>query len=156
MSYAKAIRNYWFVLAQSYLNPWRNRSLNRPFLVEPSDNPQGWLRVRTRVLRRDRYRCRGCDRKEGEVTIKIYPINPDASQVKDLVTLCISCRILARNFDLTGIDIPDFLRFLWKHLHHPIEPQHDQHQAPKMLKNDRLNAGSVSNASQAYPAALGH
>jgi 5-methylcytosine-specific restriction endonuclease McrA len=135
--YIKAIRNYWFAPARSYSRSWRNRNFDRPYLVEAKETPDTWLRMRSRVLRRDHRRCRGCDRKEGEVALKIHQIRPGASQVEDVLTLCLSCRILARNLELQGLDIPDFLRLLWRHLHRPTEPKYTQRQTLKIGNNER-------------------
>jgi 5-methylcytosine-specific restriction endonuclease McrA len=135
--YVKAIRNYWFALARSYSRSWRNRNLDRPFLVEAKQTPHTWLRLRSRVLRRDHRRCRGCDRKEGEVTLKIHQIRPGASQVEDVLTLCVNCRILARNLELQGLGIPEFLRLLWRYLHRPTEPRYAQRQTLKIGNNER-------------------
>jgi 5-methylcytosine-specific restriction endonuclease McrA len=135
--YIKAIRNYWFAPARSYSRSWRNRNFDRPYLVEAKETPDTWLRMRSRVLRRDHRRCRGCDRKEGEVPLKIHQIRPGASQVEDVLTLCVSCRILARNLELQGLDIPDFLRLLWRHLHRPTEPKYTQRQTLKIGNNER-------------------
>jgi 5-methylcytosine-specific restriction endonuclease McrA len=135
--YIKAIRNYWFAPARSYSRSWRNRNFDRLYLVEAKETPHTWLRMRSRVLRRDHRRCRGCDRKEGEVALKIHQIRPGASQVEDVLTLCVSCRILARNLELQGLDIPDFLRLLWRHLHRPTEPKYAQRQTLKIGNNER-------------------
>jgi 5-methylcytosine-specific restriction endonuclease McrA len=124
MLYLKVIRNYWVALARSYSWSWRNRNFDRPFLVESKEASHTWLRLRSRVLRRDHRRCRGCDRKEGEVILKIHQIRPGASKVEDFLTICVSCRILARNLELQGLDIPDFLRLLWRYLHRPAEPKY--------------------------------
>jgi hypothetical protein len=131
--YVKAIRNYWFALARSY--SWHNRNLERPFLVEPKETSHTWLRIRSRVLRRDRRRCRGCDRKKGEVTLKIHQIRPGAIQVGDALTLCLSCRALAKNLELKGVDIPDFLRHLWRHLHRRVEPKYAERKTLKVGNN---------------------
>jgi 5-methylcytosine-specific restriction endonuclease McrA len=137
MFYLNAVLNYWFALAGSYSRSWRNRNLDRPFLVEAKETPHTWLRLRSRVLRRDHRRCRGCDRKEGNVILKIHQIRPGASQVEDFLTLCVSCRVLARNLELQGLDIPDFLRLLWRDLHRPAEPKYAQCQTLKIGNYER-------------------
>jgi 5-methylcytosine-specific restriction endonuclease McrA len=117
-------RNYWSFLSWSCSRLWLSRNLDRPFLVESNNTPHLWLRMRRRILRRDRYRCRGCDKKAEEVTLKIHAIRPDSLGVEDLLTLCLSCRALAGNLELRGVNIPDFLRHLWSHLHPRVEHQH--------------------------------
>jgi hypothetical protein len=106
-----------------------------PFLVESKQAPRVWLRMRFRVLHRDRYRCRGCDKKAEEVTLKIHHIRPGSSQVEDVLTLCLSCRALARNLELKGVDIPDFLRYLWRHLHRRVEPKYSDLKTLKVGNN---------------------
>lgn len=59
-----------------------------------------WLRMR--VLRRDRYRCRACDRKGDEITLCVYPIRPLRSHVETMVTLCAGCQSLLENLRLDG------------------------------------------------------
>jgi hypothetical protein len=73
---------------------------------------------RWQVVRRDHSRCRGCDRRGDEVTLEVHPIEPEVSEIDGLLTLCPSCRALANVFQLTDANIPDFLRQLWRHLHH--------------------------------------
>jgi hypothetical protein len=34
---------------------------------------------------------------------------------------CLSCGVLAKNLELKGVDTPDYLRLLWRHLYGPIE-----------------------------------
>jgi hypothetical protein len=75
-------------------------------------------RQRWQVVRRDHSRCRGCDRKGDEVTLEIHPIGPGVSEIDGLLALCPSCRALANAFQLESSNITDFLRQLWRHLHH--------------------------------------
>jgi 5-methylcytosine-specific restriction endonuclease McrA len=130
-----AARNYWPILSWSCSRLWLGRNLDRPFLVESKQTPRVWLRMRFRVLHRDRYRCRGCDKKAEEVTLKIHHIRPGSSQVEDVLTLCLSCRALARNLELKGVDIPDFLRYLWRHLHRRVEPKYSDLKTLKVGNN---------------------
>lgn len=88
----------------------------RPSLV--IDSPLSWSGQRMKVVRRDRYRCRGCDRRGDEVTLEIHQICPGASDIAGMLALCPNCRELANTFQLSGDHIPDFLRHLWRHLHH--------------------------------------
>jgi hypothetical protein len=91
----------------------------RPILIGRKELQSNWPRLRMRVLHRDRSRCRGCDKKGDEVTLCIHLIRPDASGMDAIVTLCIKCSDLAIENRLEGDVIPDFLRHLWFHLHHP-------------------------------------
>ena len=70
-----------------------------------------------KIVRRDRYRCRGCDRRGDEVTLEIHQIRPGASDMSGMLALCPRCRQLARAFQLSGDHIPDFLLQLSRHLH---------------------------------------
>jgi hypothetical protein len=81
-------------------------------------NSMSWTRLRMKVVRRDRYRCRGCDRRGDEVTLEVHRIYPDASDIDGMLALCTNCRELAKTFHLRSDHIPDFLRQLWFHLHH--------------------------------------
>ena len=81
-----------------------------------------WSRLRMRALSRDRSRCRGCDTKGDEVTLRIHPIRPDASNLSGLVALCVKCDELANDKKLQGASIPEFLRHLWRHIHHRGQP----------------------------------
>ncbi len=82
------------------------------------DSQVNWSGQRMKVVRRDRYRCRGCDRRGDEVTLEIHEICPGASDIAGMLALCPNCRELANAFHLSGAHIPDFLRQLWRHLHH--------------------------------------
>jgi hypothetical protein len=91
---------------------------DRPFLVSQNHRPIHWSGRRLKVVRRDRYRCRGCDRKGDEVTLDVHPIHPEASEVDAMLSLCPSCRELANTLHLSSSHIPDFLRQLWGQLLH--------------------------------------
>ncbi len=84
------------------------------------DNRVSWSGRRMKVVRRDRYRCRGCDRRGDEVTLEIHQICPGASDTAGMLALCPNCLELANAFQLSGAHIPDFLRQLWRHLHHSV------------------------------------
>jgi hypothetical protein len=94
--------------------------INRPFLVIDKDRRSKWSGRRLKVIRRDRYRCRGCDRRGDEVTLEIHQIQSGASDVAGMLALCPNCRELANALGLCGVHIPDFLRQLWCHLHHSV------------------------------------
>jgi hypothetical protein len=59
-----------------------------------------WLRMR--ALRRDRYRCRACDKKGDEITLCVYPIRSLRSHAETMVTLCAGCQSLLENLRLNG------------------------------------------------------
>jgi hypothetical protein len=71
-----------------------------------------------KVVRRDRYRCRGCDRKGDEVTLDIHLIYPGATGIDAMLSLCPNCQETANALKLSSHHIPDFLRQLWRPLHH--------------------------------------
>jgi hypothetical protein len=124
--FAKAARSYWSALPTPYSNFRVRRDVDRPFLVETKDTPDRCLRMRYRVLHRDRYRCRGCDKKGKEVSLNIHQITTGFSHVDGVLTLCISCQVLANNLELKAVTIPDFLRQLWRHLHRRVEPKYSE------------------------------
>jgi hypothetical protein len=93
---------------------------NRSSLV--IDSPLSRSGQRMKVVRRDRYRCRGCDRRGDEVTLEIHQICPGASEIAGMLALCPNCRELANAFQLSAAHIPDFLRQLWRQLHHSTGP----------------------------------
>lgn len=118
------VRNYWSSLLGPSAWPRFGQNSERPFLVESKQVSRVWLRTYFQVLRRDHYRCRGCDKKAGEVTLKIHQIRSGPLQMENALTLCLGCKELAINLELKGFDIPDFLRHLWHYLYHRIEPNH--------------------------------
>jgi hypothetical protein len=133
-------------LARSYCSSFRlylsqlafRSNPQGPFLLEEEemDAPQIWLRMRLQMLRRDRFRCRACDRQNGEVLLTIHSIRPGLSQTDELLTLCTSCRSLAKHLELNGVDALDFLRELWRHLYRPVMPTSAEH--------SKLNIGFTS------------
>jgi hypothetical protein len=72
---------------------------------------------RRRVLRRDRYRCRGCDRDEREVAIAVHLVNPDTKDERDMLTLCRGCFAIVSQTKIVASHSPEFLRKLWTVLH---------------------------------------
>lgn len=97
--------------------PLPSEERNRPFLVAGKYRRTNWSGQRLKVVRRDRYRCRGCDRKGDEVTLDIHLIHPGASSIDGMLSLCPNCRELANTLKLSADHIPDFLRQLWRPLH---------------------------------------
>src|SRR6185437_3940647 len=112
--------------AQSLRSPllWLRRTprlaheIGRPFLIADKGRRTKWSGQRLKVVRRDRYRCRGCDRRGDEVTLDVHLINPEASSIDAMLSLCPNCREMATTLKLSGDRIPDFLRQLWRLLHH--------------------------------------
>lgn len=85
----------------------------------PRDPNREWSRLRLRVLRRDRYRCRGCDRRGDEVTLEVYSLTPECFDISQSLTLCVRCSSVSKDLSLAAGNIPELLRRLWRHLHHP-------------------------------------
>jgi hypothetical protein len=104
---------------RSYRVSLLERSAVRPSLVNARPAVLHGPRLK-RVLCRDRFRCRGCDKKGDDIAVSVHHIRPDVSQIEGMLTLCTSCQALARGRNLSGDDIPDFLRCLWHCLHHPL------------------------------------
>jgi hypothetical protein len=73
-----------------------------------------WMRLR--VLRRDRYRCRGCGEDGDEITLGLQLIHPAASNAYEMLTLCARCENLARRCNITSNDGSGFLPQLWSQL----------------------------------------
>jgi hypothetical protein len=118
-------RSYWLTFMIAIFKSGAARNTDRLFLVEAGDAPRSWLKIRLRVLRRDRFRCRGCDKKGEDIPLTVHQIAPGPYLVDETLTLCLRCRSLAKTLELKGIDIPDFLRQLWFCLYRPVETAHD-------------------------------
>ena len=108
------------VFHHSYRVSLLDRSAARLSLVNARPAVRQGSRLK-RVLYRDRFRCRGCDKKGDDIAVTVHYIRPDVSQIEGKLTLCTSCQALARRRELSWVDIPDFLRCLWHCLHHPIQ-----------------------------------
>jgi hypothetical protein len=76
-----------------------------------------WIRMHSRVLRRDGYRCRGCDRKAEAGTLGIHLIRPDSQAFDEILTLCQSCLAVAGRLKEPPVSVPHFLVQLWCQLH---------------------------------------
>lgn len=92
--------------------------------------------LRRRVLRGDRYRCRGCDRHEREVTVAVHLVHPDAEDEQDMLTLCRRCFAIVGKTKIAASHTPEFLRKLWTVLHAPSSRSE--------LKVNRKHHSSVS------------
>jgi hypothetical protein len=89
------------------------------FHVRNEDIDPRLARLSRRVLRRDGWRCRGCDKKRTEVVLVVHRIRPGTRKLDEAVALCMPCKAVAEEKNLSGLDTPDFLRYLWCHLHNP-------------------------------------
>jgi hypothetical protein len=69
-------------------------------------------RMRLQVLRRDRYKCRGCNLAGDEIILEVQQIRPRASTVDELLTLCVHCRNLAEQRKITTDSAREFLQQL--------------------------------------------
>jgi hypothetical protein len=88
----------------------------RSLMRQEMDTPEQQLsKVRVEVLRRDRYRCRGCDRAGDEITLSIYRLEEGLLQSDRTLSLCARCHEVATDKGLTGQSLPNFLRNLWRH-----------------------------------------
>jgi hypothetical protein len=106
-----------------------SRELSRAVRAESS-------RLRRRILRRDHYGCRGCDRDGVEVTLAVYPIHLNASHENNMLSLCRECFNLVERKNITANHAPDFLRKLWYELHPPASSVSDQREEhPECLKS---------------------
>lgn len=112
------------ILTSAFRRSYRASSLDRsavrlfPLDAKPAVREGS---QRKRVLRRDGYRCRGCDKKGDGIAVTVHHIRPDVSHIEEMLTLCTGCQALAKGRKLSGVDIPDFLARLWHYLHHPLQ-----------------------------------
>ena len=74
-------------------------------------------RMRLRILRRDRYRCRGCDKKGDEVTLEVKQIDRYSSRPEGFLTLCTPCGDLIQKLEAKTDQIPDVLQQIWRHVY---------------------------------------
>ena len=58
------------------------------------------LATKPRLLRRDHYRCRACAKEGDEVTLAVQPIQPESSNVEEMLTLCARCQDLVERWDI--------------------------------------------------------
>jgi hypothetical protein len=102
---------------------WRLSQIDRQVVAVSKDGQSDWQQQKLTIIRRDRYRCRGCDKREAEVSLGVHPIQPELSNAAGMLALCPNCRGLANTLGLSGTDIPDFLRQLWRHIYHSSSKQ---------------------------------
>jgi hypothetical protein len=111
----------WFRKSFFTFTPTSIISLPGSADVQPSDwaSQRKASNLRRGVLRRDHYRCRGCDRDEREVTLAVHPVHPDAEDEQNMLTLCRGCFAIVDETKISATHTPDFLRKLWTILHAP-------------------------------------
>ena len=102
---ARKIQTTIWVWAPISLRPHRVRTR----YTEARPNPS---KLRLQVLRRDRYRCRNCNRMGDEITLEVSKIRPCAATIEEMLTLCVHCRDLAEQRDITAGNIHGFLELL--------------------------------------------
>jgi hypothetical protein len=102
----------------SFLRLWSLSPIDQQFMTVSKDRRSDGQQQKLKIIRRDRYRCRGCDKRGDEVSLGVHPIRPELSNGTGMLALCANCQRLANAIGLSGIDIPDFLRQLWRHLYH--------------------------------------
>lgn len=73
-------------------------------------------KVRHYVLRRDHSRCRGCNRMGDEITLEVRRVRPDASDIEDMLTLCVRCRRIAEQCNIAARNCGEFLYLLGRYL----------------------------------------
>jgi hypothetical protein len=91
--------------------------LDRRSLTEIRDSHSIQSKIRLRILRRDHYRCRGCDMSGDEITLTLRQIHPAASRSEEVLTLCTRCQDLAAQRNLNANQVSEFLRQLWCQLY---------------------------------------
>jgi hypothetical protein len=103
------------------------------------------------VLRRDHYRCRGCDRYEREVTVAVHLVHPDAEDEQDMLILCRRCFAIVSETKIAASHTPEFLRKLWTVLYAPILGRRISE--PKNI--DPRQTTGISSTDTREPAAKG-
>jgi DNA-directed RNA polymerase subunit M/transcription elongation factor TFIIS len=102
---ARKIRTTIYVLAPISVRPHRVRTRYIEARVNSS-------KMRLQVLRRDRYKCRSCNRAGDEVTLEMRQIRPSASTIEEMLTLCVHCGNLVDQWNLTAGSDLEFLEQL--------------------------------------------
>lgn len=102
---------------------WCCSHIDLQVMTVSKDGRTNGQQQKLKIIRRDRYRCRGCDTRGDEVSLGVHPIQRELLNVVEMLALCPNCRELANANGLSGIDIPDFLRHLWHHLYHSSSKQ---------------------------------
>ncbi len=103
------------------------------FLVKERDILRSESKTRLCVLRRDHYRCRGCDTKGDEVTLNIHQIQSETSNIEEKLTLCARCQDIVQRLNLRADRIPEFLQQLWCQLYPALQTEY-----PVRLNPDRV------------------
>ncbi len=80
-----------------------------PKYVASSPSPS---KLRLCVLLRDHSQCRNCHLPGDEVTLEVRPIRPGASGIEEMLTLCVRCRSLVDDSNITGSNVFEFLQNL--------------------------------------------
>lgn len=80
-------------------------------------NQREFSNQRLRVLRRDRYRCRGCDKDERDGTVAVHLIHPDVTEEQQMLTLCKNCFAIVNRRKIIASRTSEFLLKLWTVLH---------------------------------------
>lgn len=102
---ARKIRTTIYVWAPISLHPPRVRTR----YIEGGLNRS---KMRLQVLRRDCYKCRGCNQAGDEITLEMRQIQPGASTIEEMLTLCVHCRNLADQWNVTAGSDLEFLERL--------------------------------------------
>jgi hypothetical protein len=93
------------------------------FRQEKTDVASNLSWMRLRVLRRDRYRCRGCGEKGDEITLGLQPIHPHPSNADEILTLCARCQDFVKRWNIKGRDRSGFLQQFRRYFHCSMDPQ---------------------------------
>src|SRR5260221_11216630 len=104
---SRSVRSAFFVSPPISLF---GQQLDRRSLTAIWDSHSIQPKIRLRILRRDHYRCRGCDKSGDEITITLHQIHPEASRLEEVLTLCTRCQDLATQRNLNSNHVSEFLR----------------------------------------------
>src|ERR1700723_439944 len=86
----------------SFLRLWPLSPIDRRVVVANRDDRSDWQQQKLKIIRRDRYRCRGCDKRGDEVSLGLHPIQPEFSNGTRMLALCANCQRLANANGLKG------------------------------------------------------
>lgn len=118
MSYIATIIKYfsWQQRAIVYRHSTPFRLLSKTFPTSTINLEAGKYdisRLRMKTIRRDRSRCRCCDRKGDEVILEVVAICCNNIRLDMLLSLCPACIDLAKSLNPKVASIPEFLKILW-------------------------------------------
>ena len=111
-SFENVTRRIWTTVHVSSPTTLRPNRVRTRYIEAPVNSSK----MRLRVLRRDRYRCRSCSQTGDEITLEVRQIQPSASTIEEMLTLCVHCRNLVNQWNIIANSSLAFL----EHLRHRL------------------------------------